>query len=1110
MPKNTNILGIWWINMKKTDKKIFLAVFVIAAALVVLCAALWNVSDAAKSNHDGHDFPVYINEILAGNTRYPNRFGQCCDYIELYNSADYAIDLGGFQLSDGSKNKRYQFPSRTILEPDSYIVVSCDGQAGNPEYAQFGLSRSGGESIFFLTSKGVVIEKITTLETQVNQSMIVGKDGSWTVSDNPTPGLPNDASVPGGFSGQESLSPVCISEVMTVGSGYPDKFGNSYDWVELHNTSSEPVDISGFILSDNIAADKFRFPQGTLLPGDGYLVISCTDEAEGSDYAPFALSRQGGESVVLKNPEGLIVDIMDTVSTAEGQSIALDTDRAWTVTDRITPGYANTEAGWAQYQAQTGAGNHTVVITEIMASNKTALACESGEFCDWVEIMNNSADTVNLAGWYLSDQPNQPRKWAFPQISLEPGAYLVVFCSGDHSGSGLHASFSLSSGGETLALTTPGGTVSDVVTYSAVEADRSVCVDPDTGEQTVTAMFTPGYSNDPAGYEQFCAGQVPRGPLAIWEVMTSNDRFLPQSQGKCYDWVEIRNISDQDVLLSDYAVTDSSSHPALTVLPDKTLSPGEMTVVILSGDPSMSTSLYFHGDFSLNAGEDSVYLYRTDGTLTDYVLARQIPRGYSYGRQPDCGGFYFMEPTPLAENNPGARMVSGSPSASASPGVYRRESGGTVTLSASGQIYYTTDGSTPDTSSLRYDGPISIDGSTVLRAVNVEDGMLPSRVYTASFLFGQSSSLPVVSIVTDPENLWGRNGLYRNTEATKELNYPANISYAGPDGSFSVDCDLTMHGHSSLVAQGKKSFEVRFRDNYDGDLEFDLFGDGNVTTFHALILRADQESTYGSFIRDNIMSAIAIEYCPTLIAQNYKYAVLYLNGEYWGIYSIREHHSEYHYAMHMNVPENTVLIAKHYISGQPALNEIKTFCAGNDLRKPENYAYVASKLDIDSFIDWIILQSYTGNIDINGNMRYYYDSVSGLWRCGLVDLDLGMFSHQTYSTVTDCFSHDVIPNALLQNPDFRDRFLRRLSELLSGPLADEAMIARIDSMAAQLRGELPSEEARWGFPADHWESMIRSLRNYCDGRAQKMIGDACTLLRLSAQEKEQYFGGMNP
>lgn len=100
------------------------------------------------------------------------------------------------------------------------------------------------------------------------------------------------------------------------------------------------------------------------------------------------------------------------------------------------------------------------IISEFMASNASGLIDEDGEESDWIEIYNATTATVNLSGYYLTDDPLLLTTWAFPAVSLAPGEYLVVFASGNDrsvAGSELHTNFSLSSGGEYLALVKPDG-----------------------------------------------------------------------------------------------------------------------------------------------------------------------------------------------------------------------------------------------------------------------------------------------------------------------------------------------------------------------------------------------------------------------------------------------------------------------------------------------------------------------------------------------------------------------------------------------------------------------------------------------------------------------------
>jgi hypothetical protein len=108
------------------------------------------------------------------------------------------------------------------------------------------------------------------------------------------------------------------------------------------------------------------------------------------------------------------------------------------------------------------AGKPDLLITEFLAENKSQLADADGDFSDWIEIYNASEETLSLAGWHLTDDFKNFRKWTFPQAQLEPGQFLLVWASGKNRTNwvdDLHTNFKLSSDGEYLALVKPNGRI---------------------------------------------------------------------------------------------------------------------------------------------------------------------------------------------------------------------------------------------------------------------------------------------------------------------------------------------------------------------------------------------------------------------------------------------------------------------------------------------------------------------------------------------------------------------------------------------------------------------------------------------------------------------------
>jgi hypothetical protein len=155
--------------------------------------------------------------------------------------------------------------------------------------------------------------------------------------------------------------------------------------------------------------------------------------------------------------------------------------------------------GYAQFQ-ENGNSSLPIVINEIMASNASTLADPAGEFDDWVEIYNPSSTHIDLSGLYLSDNPTNLNKWAFPEgTSIAAQGYLLIWCDedGDKAQEGLHANFKLSASGEFIALSDQDGLLLvDSLSFGEQTTDISYGRVQDASSiWTIFPEPTPGYSN---------------------------------------------------------------------------------------------------------------------------------------------------------------------------------------------------------------------------------------------------------------------------------------------------------------------------------------------------------------------------------------------------------------------------------------------------------------------------------------------------------------------------------------------------------------------------------------------------------------------------------------
>ena len=686
-----------------------------------------------------------------------------------------------------------------------------------------------------------------------------------------------------------------------------------------------------------------------------------------------------------------------------------------------------------------------LTISEVMTSNKATLADEDGAFPDWVELQNTGEEPVSLAGCSL--------RWGEDRLTLDeeelaPGAYALILCSGERNG------FALPNEEGTLRLMSPGGRELDAMSLPKLEADCSY-----TREGT-SLWPTPGFENSLKGYAAFQQTRAPLGELAIAEAVVRD------VDG---DWVELWNTGDEVLSLDGYYLSDKEKDRLRYRLPDLELEPGERWTASLED-----------ADFSLNAARDQLYLSRDDGTLMDYVNLHDIPLDGSVGRLEGRkkGGFwYFAASTRGEENGKGFRSVSPRPECPERDGVFEDVEQVTVTLTGPGTIYYTTDGSMPTAESERYTKPLVLTATGVVRAICVQKDALPGKALSLSYIINEHHTLPVTSLVTDPENLFGKNGLYDNVEIQGEE--PGALMFYDGEDCFRLDCGIKPHGATSRLTQPKKTLKTVFRDCYDGDLHFDLFANG-VTDFSSILLRAPREEQYSSLQRDCLLHSLAAEAFPALPSQAYRYSILYINGQYWGVYSLREAHSDAHYANHFGLDKDRVKQFRGDWDQSTGFDEIVAYAAFNDMRDEENYRHVTERLDIDSVIGWAIMEGFCGNFDLHSdNMRFYYTLDDGVMHYALVDLDAGMEDWRGFDPpYTLGYNYNQLLSRLTTNPEFRREFLRQFGEALDGPLDTEKVLRQIDEMADELRPEITRDRERWGSNLATWESLVQRNRDY--------------------------------
>lgn len=739
-------------------------------------------------------------------------------------------------------------------------------------------------------------------------------------------------------------------------------------------------------------------------------------------------------------------------------------------------------------------------LTELMLKNRATLLDADGDAPDWIELCSCSSEPVSLAGWRLSD--GNGAGWELPERTLSAGERLVVFASGKDRREGeLHTDFSLKAG-ETLRLVSPHGFEADILLLPETEADCSL-VRAESGALVPTLWPTPGCDDSAEGYALWQSAQAADGPLVISEVMVAN--FLGRyAYSVGYgDWVEIKNISDQPVSLSDYYLSDDRDALFSFPLPAETLAPGAYRVFHCSDDGD--------GDlgFSLDDDRDRLYLCSSSRML-DAMPLHDIPLDGSFGRMDgEKGFFYFAKATPGAANAGGFRRVSATPVELTPGGCYDGVERLEVALEAADDavIRYTLDGTPPDGSSALYEGPITLTATSILRAAAWEPGSLPSRALTQAYFLNENHSLPVLSLVLD--DLSQFKSIYNNQ--VKHFEMPGSIAFYEDEGSFSIGCGVTLSGATSLRLP-KKNLSVRFRGAYGGEwLDYDLFG-GGVDSFRSLTIRSGQDYYY-SIIRNELCQDIALEFSEHLLTQRSKFCVLYVNGQYYGLYALKEKVTRQFYASTFGVSRDSVIMEEASVKPYDAFyQEVYDYVLSNSMTDASNYAELCRRLDIDSLVDWAVLEGYFANNDIlSGNVRYVKSSEGdGKWRLVFYDLDAALHSREL--THYNLFGADrmnqqisQILRELLKNPDFKEKLLARTAEALRGPLASAHVLEEAERMLALIEQERQRDFRRWGTEEIRFQNETAHLRRLLEDYDSYSVRALCSNLHLSAEERSAWF-----
>ena len=459
------------------------------------------------------------------------------------------------------------------------------------------------------------------------------------------------------------------------------------------------------------------------------------------------------------------------------------------------------------------------------------------------------------------------------------------------------------------------------------------------------------------------------------------------------------------------------------------------------------------------------------------------------------------------------------------------------------QIHYTTNGAMPTARSPRYETPLFLDESLysssdiytlpisplfepfvpdsvqhaiVIRAAAFdEEGNRISDVVTQTYLIRslgcEHHGLAVVSVCADSLALFDADtgilvpgALFdpANPDLTgnyfqrgREWERWANVEFYEPDDNSGINqqCGLRTHGNRARKAPAK-GLKIYAREEY-GKKRFKhrFFETTQIKSFNHLVLKPFSTLWPCSGVQDYVANRMALQL--GLEAPNSRPVVLYLNGEYWGIYFLQEKLDDHYLEDHFDVePERCNIICGNGLDGQTwewnvevesgdgsGFEQMMDWLEDADLSDSSNYAYVNGLVDIENFIDYQILETFIANTDWPANNSRCWQVDDSKWRfifydgdATMLEEDYDVFANASY--VADNLWHTGMKSTLLfrrllENNDFKLRFGNRVNELCNTVLQSNSTIAVLGGIVEDLRLEVPNQIARFGYPehVGYWD-----------------------------------------
>ena len=609
--------------------------------------------------------------------------------------------------------------------------------------------------------------------------------------------------------------------------------------------------------------------------------------------------------------------------------------------------------------------------------------------------------------------------------------------------------------------------------------------------------------------------------LKINEYSCSNIAGPTDAYGQQEDWVELYNTTATNINLTGWYLSDKASNPTKWQIPSGTINANGFKMVYCSGRNTVNGQ-ELHPNFKLTQTDNEwILISNTLGTIVDSIkIVRLTKSNHSVGRSTNGAIDWklFTTPTPNANNTGAVNFYTPTPVMSLASGFYPAAQSVTLTCSdPAATIRYTTDGSVPVNTSTLYTGPIAINATTMLRAraFSIE---LTSFTASATFFINVNHTVPVVSIAGA-----GTGSLASLLAGNANLNPQGFFELFEENGTFvdKGEGEFNKHGNDSWAyPQRGLDFIMKDQFGYNGDIDHQIFPNKTRDEFQRIILKPGASDNYpfengGAHIRDAFVHTLSQKAGLKMDERTWRPCVLYVNGQYWGVYEIREKVDDHDFTnYYADQDEYNVQYLKTWGGtwqeyGAPnALtdwNALRNYIASNNMGNAANFTYVDGQLNWESLVDYFVINSYIVNQDwLNWNTSWW----RGLnplgdkkrWRYTLWDMDASFGHYINYTGVPDVTANadpcnvenlpnpggqghtDILQKLINENPIVEQYYITRYIDLVNTYFSCTYMNQLLDSMLNEIIPEMPGHVARWGGTMAGWNNNVQDLKDFIDAR----------------------------